>query len=87
MEAYSVDFHGHYPEQFEQLIPTYLAAVPRCPKSRRVYQLSIGPDSPFNTAGFVDFYYVYCSGSSHVEEGFGRNSPGLNGVEAACPVR
>ena len=87
LEMYSLEHEGHYPDRFEQLVPNYSPAVPRCPKSGLVYTLSTGADSPFNTHGFLDFYYVHCRGGAHFEEGLATDHPGINGVESACFVR
>ena len=86
-EMYSTDYDGHYPDSFQQLVPKYLPAPPRCPKTGLVYKLSTGTDSPFNPRGFLDFYYIHCRGAAHVNEGLPTDHPGLNGIESICFVR
>jgi hypothetical protein len=60
MEMYSVDNAGLYPKSLGQLLPNYLARIPKCPSAGRdTYTSSL------QVASHPDNFTVYCSGNNH----------------------
>lgn len=64
MEMYSEKNSGHFPVTLASLTPNYLKTIPECRYQDQGYKLD-GPDSPYNTAGFKDYFIVWCAGDAH----------------------
>jgi hypothetical protein len=82
-ERYSAHHQGAYPDRLEQLVPTYLAELPRCPAaSRDTYSSSFqtGPQAEMNQEGQEDFYYICCQGDHHLGDALEPNSPGYSSL-------
>lgn len=65
LEMYSTDNSGHYTASLSALTPNYLRRLPECPQADEVsYKIATG-NVGYNTAGFEDYYIVWCDGANH----------------------
>jgi len=81
MEMYSTDNSARYPDNFADLVPEYIDQIPQCPASTEAsYILHLGPDAPWNDAGFSDYYYICCAGQNHLQAGVPKNLPATNSI-------
>ena len=71
-------WNGHYPADFQNLIPTYIDSVQCCETSfNETYSASyrVGPEAPYNTKGSVDYFFIACEGPGHQKAGQIKNYP------------
>lgn len=81
MEMYSMDNNDKYPPPPEKsyLTPNYLETIPECHCAERdSYVFERGPTATYNTDGYQDYYFVYCSGTNHSTAP--PNYPQYNGI-------
>lgn len=81
LEMYSTDWAGCYPRSLNQLTPEYLKTIPTCPDSEEnSYYYSTGPDLPYNTPYFQDYYIVSCEGDAHTSVNTPAGFPQYDGL-------
>lgn len=81
MEMYSTDYSGDYPPDESLLTPDYLKTLPTCPSSREThYTFEFGPTATYNTMSYEDYYFIYCTGESHVNAGVPKNYPQYSAI-------
>lgn len=81
MEMYSTDWSGRYSSAFAKLTPNYLKTLPECPAARAMtYRMESGVESPHNTQGFQDYYFMYCEGDFHRDMKLPSNYPVYDGI-------
>lgn len=72
LEMYSSDHGGKYPASLQELVPTYLKAIPTCPAAHKdTYSGS------WRVAGDEGFY-MFCAGNRHANFGLKANEPTLS---------
>ena len=81
MEMYSSDWSGKYPSTLAQLTPNYLKTLPECSSVSRVtYKLSTG-NTAYNSAGFEDYYFLWCDSDNHANIGLSPGYPQYDGIQ------
>lgn len=80
MEMYSTDWNGKYPVGGKsQLTPNYLRTIPECPSAGTdTYLMTTGPNAPYNTQSYEDYYFIECRGDNH--DSVPKNYPQYNGI-------
>ena len=82
LEMYSTDWSGKYPATMEMVVPNYLKTIPECPSAGTVtYRVQFGSTAPMNTQGYLDYYFIECSGENHTSVSVMANYPAYNGVQ------
>ena len=83
VEMYSTDWSGKYPTAGMGLLtPNYLKTIPECPAAGSVtYAASFGIGSPYNAAGFQDYYFIQCGGPNHASVSVPANYPQYDGIQ------
>lgn len=82
MEMHSTDAAGKYPNSLDELIPTYLKTLPKCPAGGS-YRAYFGPDAPGNNTGaepYKNYYYVECFGENHTAADVTGDFPAYSGL-------
>lgn len=87
LEMYSTDFGGQYPVSLEQLYPDYLKREPICPQAKHsTYRASFGPQAPYNSGAYQDYYLVECTGENHADT-LSPDFPKYNGIDGLIERR